>query len=153
MGASAYSEKCLSPDAARANQESERECRAAPKQLVPANDQLMISLFDHSRDCVKILGLNGSLDFMHCGTIDALDQSRFDGVRGQIWWSLWPEHAQGAVKAAFEKARAGKETEFLAECPTVQGNMRRWIVCLKPMLTDDGCIAGVVCTSRDIAAD
>ncbi len=130
-----------------ANQLSDR-----PAQLGQVTDHVMIKLLERSRDCVKILGLDGALEFMNCGGLDTLDHSEFEGVRGQKWWELWPQHTQAPVKAAFEKAREGKETEFVAECPTVQGNKRKWNVCLKPMLTDDGNIAGVVCTSRDVDA-
>lgn len=126
---------------------------SAPEDREPqpqfASDHLMIALLDRSRDCVKILGIEGTLDFMHCGGADVFEQHQFEGARGQLWWSLWPEHTQATVKAAFEKASMGKETQIHAACPTAQGNLQSWTVILKPMITLDGNVAGVVCTSRD----
>ncbi|MEO9463057.1 MAG: PAS domain-containing protein [Marinomonas sp.] len=120
----------------------------AKLQFTP--DQIMVALLERSRDCVEILGIDGTLDFMNCGGVDTLSEDKFKGARGQLWWTLWPEHTQATVKAAFEKARMGEEMQFTAECPTEQGNLRTWTVTLKPMLTCEGGVAGVVCKSRDI---
>lgn len=117
--------------------------------LVPA-DEPMIDLLERSRDCVKILGLEGTLDFITCGGMDAFSTRDFAPVQGKLWWSLWPEHTQDLVKQAFERARKGYDVEFTAECPTVQGNLRKWVVRLKPMTSDAGSIVGVLCTSADI---
>ena len=116
-------------------------------------DDVMIALLEQSRDCVKILGIGGTLDFMNCGGLDALELEDFEGVRGKLWWKLWPEHTQELVKKAFERARAGFDVQFSAECPTQRGNMRHWAVSLKPMTTDEGHVVGVLCTSRDVPAN
>ncbi|MEP2736455.1 MAG: PAS domain-containing protein [Erythrobacter sp.] len=113
-------------------------------------DETMLSLLEQSRDCVRILGLEGTLDFMNCSGRDALDAEKFGDARGKVWWALWPAHTQDFVRSMFERARKGHEVEFSADCPTQMGNMRKWMVTLKPMQTDDNTVVGVLCTSSDI---
>jgi hypothetical protein len=114
-----------------------------------AMDETMLTLLEHSRDCVKILGLEGTLDFMHCGGCDVLENEEFSGLRGKVWWTLWPAHTQSMVHSMFERARSGRDVSFTAQCPTRLGNVRSWMVNLRPMITDNGAVVGVLCTSRD----
>lgn len=114
------------------------------------SDEIMIGLLELSRDCIKILGIDGTLDFINCGGIDASAMRIFSEVQGKYWWSLWPKHTQEMVRQSFERARRGDEVAFSAECPTIRGNVRRWSVSLIPMRACDGTIVGVLCKSRDL---
>jgi len=135
------------------SEEQERPIKGGAHDLQIPSDEIMISLLELSRDCVKILGIDGTLDFINCGGIDASGMRIFDEVQGELWWTLWPMHTQETVKQAFERARRGDEVEFSAECPTLKGNVRRWLVNLNPMLADDGTVVGVLCKSRDLDAE
>jgi len=114
------------------------------------SDEIMISLLELSRNCIKILGIDGTLDLINCGGIDASGMRIFEDVQGKYWWTLWPKHTQEVIRQSFERARDGNEVEFSAECPTTNGNVRNWAVNLTPMRTDDGTIVGVLCKSRDL---
>ncbi len=128
----------------------DRSALAAAKEARIPTDELMIGLLEQSRDCVKILGMDGTLDFINCGGLDAFGTRDFAEVQGLVWWTLWPAHTQDIVQDAFDRARKGQEVEFAAECPTMKGNLRKWVVRLKPMTADDGSVVGVLCTSQDM---
>ena len=114
------------------------------------SSDLAISLLEQSQDCVKILSVDGRLDFMNCNGMDAMEIDDPDQVLGQLWWHLWPDHAQVMVKNKFHAARNGRTVQFEASCPTVKGNPRRWSVNLKPMLAAAGPVVLVLATSREI---
>ncbi|WP_299192536.1 PAS domain-containing protein [uncultured Erythrobacter sp.] len=115
------------------------------------HDALLLGLLEQSGDCIKMLGLDGTLEYMNCGGLAAMEIDAFSMVGGKIWWELWPEDTRKLVRKKFETAAAGSEAEFIALCPTAKGNLRRWSVKLKPMIAVDSRVAGVLCTSRDIS--
>jgi PAS domain S-box-containing protein len=116
---------------------------------IPA-EALALAVLEQSDDCIKMLGADGSLQFMNCGGLRAMEIDEFRNVSGKLWWELWPEDSQSMVKSMFEMTCGGRETDFVAFCPTAKGQPRRWAVKLKPMISRDGRVAGVLCTSRDI---
>lgn len=130
----------------------ERPTEEATHDLQIQSDEIMISLFELSRNCIKILGIDGTLDFINCGGIDASGMRIFDAIQGQYWWTLWPNHTQDVIRQSFERAKCGNDVEFSAECPTTNGKIRKWAVNLTPMRTEDGTVVGVLCKSRDLDA-
>ena len=117
-----------------------------------AAEALVLGVLEQSDDCIKMLGVDGSLQFMNCGGLRAMEIGEFENVKGLLWWELWPEDSRDMVKRMFEATFGGQDMDFIAFCPTAKGQMRRWAVKLKPMVSHDGRIAGVLCTSRDITA-
>lgn len=113
-------------------------------------DDLAISLLEQSDDCIKLLSMDGHLEFMNCGGLGAMEIDRPERVLGKLWWDLWPLESQGYVREQFRKAMLGDPVTFEASCPTFNGTPRRWSVSLKPMLARDGPVVSVLATSRQI---
>lgn len=113
-------------------------------------ESLIVGLLGQSEDCIKILNIDGSLGFMNCGGLAAMEIDDFAEVSGRPWWELWPAELQDTVRHAFETAAAGKPTQFTARCPTAKGTVKHWSVDLKPLPTPKGDIASVLCSSHDI---
>ncbi len=115
-----------------------------------SQSNLIVALLEHSDDCIKMLNLDGTLDYMNCGGLKAMQIDDFASVAGRKWWDLWPEFRRDAIRQMFTRTLSGNEISFVAICPTARGEDRKWSVKLKPLMAKDCRIAGVICTSRDV---
>tara|TARA_B100001179_G_C18493258_1_gene360944 strand:+ start:122 stop:532 length:411 start_codon:yes stop_codon:yes gene_type:complete len=113
-------------------------------------DDLAISLLEQSDDCIKLLSLEGRLEFMNCGGLHKMEIGRPERVLGKMWWDLWPSESQRYVQEQFERAVQGTPVTFEASCPTAKGNPRRWSVNLKPLCSKAGPVVSILATSREI---
>lgn len=103
-----------------------------------------------SLDCVKVIGLDGNLEFISELGRDLLEVSPDAVLIGQAWAALWPEETRGSVIAALADAGAGKVVRFDGFCPTARGTPKWWDVVVSPMRATDGRIAAFLSVSRDI---
>lgn len=115
-----------------------------------SSTNLALSLLEQSDDCVKLLSVEGRLEYMNCAGIRSMQIDKPSDVLGNIWWEMWPPETRKWVRDAFHQALAGSTIVFKAICPTARGAHRRWSVNLKPLVTTSGGIVSVLCTSRDI---
>ena len=111
---------------------------------------LAISLLEQSSDCIKLLSVDGHLEFMNCGGLNAMEIDEPERVLGKLWWDLWPLKSRRYVQKQFHEAILGTPVAFEAFCPTFKGSPRRWSVNLKPMLARDGPVVSILATSREI---
>ena len=86
--------------------------------------QAHLSIFENSPDCVKILGIDGSLMAMNVNGQCVMEIDDFGAVCGAMWPSLWPEAAREHVDLAMATARAGGIGQFQALCPTAKGTLK-----------------------------
>jgi PAS domain S-box-containing protein len=112
---------------------------------------VVLALLDQSDDCIKVIGLDGSLQFMNCNGKKAMQVDDFCAIAGKPWPSLWPEEAQPALVEAMDEARAGRINRFEAFCPTAKGDPRWWEVTVSPVRSPSGEVAAILSTSRDIS--
>ncbi|QNM82221.1 PAS domain-containing protein [Sphingomonas sabuli] len=112
---------------------------------------VVLSMLDQSDDCIKVIGTDGSLQFMNCNGKKAMQIDDFADFAGQPWHSLWPTESQGAVQQSLGEARDGRASRFEAFCPTAKGDPRWWEVTVSPIRGGDGAVAGILSTSRDIS--
>ena len=117
-----------------------------------SGNDLAVGLLEQSKDCVKLLSIDGHLDFMNCNGLDAMEIEHSDSVIGRLWWELWPEPSRSFVARNFQSAAQGTESNFEADCPTAKGAPRRWSVNLRPLFSSAGPVVSVLCTSRDVTA-
>ncbi len=67
-------------------------------------DDLALCLLEQSEDCVKILSIDGTLDFMSCNGLGAMEIDDPSRVLGQLWWTLWPDNSRAMVEDNFKNA-------------------------------------------------
>lgn len=115
-----------------------------------SGSDLAIAILEQSPDCIKMLSLDGHLNFINCNGLEAMEIDRPDSVIGKHWWDLWPKPVQGFVKQKFCEALKGHETSFEAECPTAKGTKRKWVVNLRPLVAAAGPVVCILSTSRDV---
>ncbi|WP_239806342.1 PAS domain-containing protein [Croceicoccus hydrothermalis] len=120
------------------------------EDIMLSHGDVAIDLLLQSADCVKILGVDGTLEHINCGGLRALELSHENDFLGKIWWEIWPERSRQFVQREFMEALSGTPRMFEAHCPTALGTPRRWSVNLKPLISRAGPVVSILCVSRDI---
>lgn len=103
-----------------------------------------------SPDCVKLVSLDGRLEYMNANGRCLMEVSDFGLFKGREWADLWPEAEQPRVRAAIRDACAGQVTRFSAFCPTALGTPRWWDVVVSPLVDASGAVEMILSISRDI---
>ena len=106
-----------------------------------------------SRDVVRILTLDGRVEYMNRTGQDLLEITDFETCRGQIWAELWPVESRRRISRALSSARAGECDRFVAPCPTAKGRNRWWSNISTPVRDVNGQMVRVMVTSRDITKE
>lgn len=120
-------------------------------QSAASSLETLSAILEQSHDCIKIIGINGSLDFMNRNGQKAMQVDNFAGIAGQHWADLWPQEAAPAIRHAIAKAQSGEATNFEAFCPTAKGDPRWWNVSVAPLKDGAGKISAMLSISRDIS--
>lgn len=118
-----------------------------------ASNDMLAAILDQSADCIKVIGPDGSLDFMNRNGRCAMGIDDFALVAGKNWWDLWPEDAQPLIRDAIARARDGHNSRFEAFCPTAKGDPKWWDVSVSPLRDEQGELKGLISVSRDISSD
>ena len=120
---------------------------APPQRLVPA-DATMRATLDANHDCVKLIGLDGRLEYLNSPGACMLGIDATD-ARGQPWAALWPPETHGLVQESIAAAAAGQTARFEAERTSPAGP-RTWAVTVAPVWGASGQIERVLAVSQDV---
>ncbi len=138
--------------ASRSPAETERmnaELNAADPVLV-RNDDLLAALLSGSGDCIKILGLDGSLQFMSDGGKRVMEVDDFDSLKGCPWPDFWQDEGNEAARNAVATARNGTVAQFFGAATTIKGNLKFWDVRVMPIWGPQGKPTHLLSISTDI---
>lgn len=102
-------------------------------------------------DCVKVLDLEGRLEYMSPSGQSAFAISDLSGYFGRNWVEFWRQEDQPLAAAALAAARAGGVGSFQGDCATAQGERKYWDVRIAPARGPDGQIERLIAVSRDIS--
>ena len=105
-----------------------------------------------SADCIKVLDLEGRLQYMNDAGQALLQISDFTAYVDKPWAELWEGDDRDAAMAALEAAKAGDIGKFVGFCPTTAGQAKWWDVQVTPMLDTQGYSRRLLAISRDITA-
>lgn len=125
------------------------ELRAAGAGLAD-NDDVLRGVLEGSGDCIKILDLDGRLQFMSEGGKRVMEVEDFGKLKGCPWPDFWAGAGNADARAAVETAKAGGTARFRGSANTAKGNPRYWEVHVSPIFGDDGKPAQILSISRDI---
>jgi two-component sensor histidine kinase len=129
-----------------------RELRAASPDLV-GNDDLLRSVLSGCGDCIKVLDLDGRLQFMSDGGKRVMEVDDFTTLKGCPWPDFWTGDGNVQAVAAVEAAKAGKTTHFRGAANTAKGKPRYWDVQVSPIFGADGRLSQLLSISRDITEE
>jgi PAS domain S-box-containing protein len=114
------------------------------------SELLRRALLVSTADCVKVIGLDGRLQYLNPGGYQILEVQTPNQVLGIAWLEMWTGDARTAAEAAMTLAKQGGVGRFQGPCPTFAGTPRWWDVVISPMTDATGRVAQLLSVSRDI---
>jgi two-component sensor histidine kinase len=114
------------------------------------NDDVLRSVLAGCGDCIKILDLDGRLQFMSEGGKRVMEVEDFGKLKGCPWPDFWAGEGNANALRAVETAKAGGVGRFKGAANTAKGNERYWDVQVSPILGVDGSPSHLLSISRDI---
>ncbi len=117
-----------------------------------ADAEFLRSVLAASGDCIKVLDMDGRVQFVNDGGMALLEVSDFDQMRGCPWPDFWPGDGHGQAMRALAVARSGGTATFQNAANTFAGNSRYWDVQVTPILGADGTPEKLLAVSRDITS-
>lgn len=127
--------------------------RVIAENALTANEALYRSVLEASADCIKVMSPEGRLLLMNSPGIRLMEVSSFCSIQGRLWWELWPQHMQQAVRDSVIRARSGETVRFSGHCPTTSGKHKWWDVVVTPIRDTNQEITGILSISRDSTAE
>ena len=119
------------------------------EEALRASVEFNNSIIQSSDDCIKILDLEGNLEYINARGHELLEMGN-ESFIGQPLPDFWPEEDQQKLKVEFEKARSGGIGRHTGRCKTVKGTNRWWDVLISPIMNANGLVDRLLVVSRDI---
>jgi len=133
-------------------QNAESKAHSAMEAL-RASEELKSRLIACSRDCIKVLDLEGGLIFMNEGGMQELEICDLGPMLGKPWIEFWDGADREAARAAVEQARRGEVGRFTGFFATrVRREPRWWDVVVSPIRDAAGNPERILALSRDVTA-
>ncbi len=116
-----------------------------------ASEEFKSRLIACSRDCIKVLDLEGRLVFMNEGGKQVLEICDVAPFLNSSWIDFWEGEDREAARAAVEAARAGNMGRFVGYFATrITGQPRWWDIVVSPILDARGQPERLLALSRDV---
>jgi len=128
-----------------------RSDQAQAAESLRASEELKSRLISCSRDCIKILDLEGRLVFMNDGGMEVLEICDIAPFLNCPWMDFWQGEDREAASAAVEAARNGGIGRFIGYFETRRtAQPRWWDVVVSPIRGSDGQPERLLALSRDV---
>ncbi|MGV1914903.1 HWE histidine kinase domain-containing protein [uncultured Agrobacterium sp.] len=118
----------------------------------PDSFRFVAAAFAASDDCIKVIAIDGSLQFMTEGGQRIMEVDDFSAIKGCYWPDFWQGIGNKDAIAAIDEARAGRAARFTGYANTAKGNERYWDVKVSPIFNEQGAVESILSISRDITA-
>ena len=119
-------------------------------EALRANEEFTRRILDSSGDCIKVLDLDGRLQFMSGGGLRVMEVDDFSTIKGCDWREFWNGPDKEKARAALEAAGAGRTGRFQGFTPTMKGTPKWWDVVVTPVSGPDGRPERILSISRDV---
>jgi len=123
--------------------------RTQAAEALRASAEFNRSIIESSRDCVKVLDLEGRLTLMSEGGQRLLCIPDIAPLLGTSWLELWTGKDRAAAEVALALASAGGTGSFTGLYAT-QGEPRWWDVIITPILNSRGEPEKLLAVTRDV---
>ena len=111
---------------------------SAPQRLpLQIGGDVFASAIETYPDCVRILNLDGYVEFMNPRGLALFEIDDFEPNR-KYWPTLWPEGTRAVVEEALQAAISGETRSFQGFCPTAKGAPRWWDTVVFPVFAAGG---------------
>jgi two-component sensor histidine kinase len=130
----------------------EQELTAAGDGLA-GNAEVLRSVLAGCGDCIKILDLDGRLQFMSEGGKRVMEVEDFGKLKGCPWPDFWAGQGNVDAKSAVATAISGGTGRFRGPANTAKGTPRYWDVQVSSIVDGDGRPTHLLSISRDITEE
>ncbi len=113
-------------------------------------NELNESIVENTRDCIKILDLQGRVQFMNKAGQALLKITDTRSYLNVPFEEFWEGADRNAAVEAVTKARQGSVESFDGCCPTLDGTPKWWSVIVSPIRNASGETVRFLAISRDI---
>ncbi len=120
------------------------------RKKIEASEEFNRTVLESSPDCLKILDVEGRVQYMNFNGLCQMEIDDFSPFKNQHWWNFWGKSNEAQVKEALEKALSGETAQFIAFCPTAKGTPKWWDVVVSPIGKSGDAIHRIMAVSRDI---
>jgi PAS domain S-box-containing protein len=107
-------------------------------------------LIDSSRDCIKVLDLEGRIVSMSSGGQNLLEIDDFALYLNKSWIEFWKDADMEAAQNAVNQAKRGEAGTFQGYCETAKGTPKWWKVVVTPIMDACGDTNRLLAVSHDI---
>ena len=112
--------------------------------------EILAQLLFSTRDCVKLLDLEGRMLWMNPEGQDRVGIRDFQTLRGRLWTDDWSGADRDAAQRALEEARAGGAGRFEGMLRTGNGEGIWWDICVTPVRDETGAPQYLLAVSREV---
>jgi PAS domain S-box-containing protein len=124
--------------------------RKRAEDALRGSDSFNQSIIDSSRDCIKILDMDGRLTYMSPAGQRLLGIKDMTTYLNVPYEEFWRGSDRATVVDVIEKAKEGQSGSFRGFCPTADGVPKWWDVSISPVLGANGKPESLLAVSRDI---
>lgn len=124
--------------------------RKQTEAALQESEELKRCILESSKDCTKVLTLEGRLLYLSTGGLHLLEIDNPTSVLNAQWLDFWQGEDYQRAKTALAVAKAGHVGQFQGYAPTAKGNLRWWDVIVTPIRDASGRVAQLLSISRDI---
>jgi len=126
---------------------------SAAVEALRASEEFKDRLLACSRDCIKVLDLEGRLVYMNEGGMQSLEICDLAPVLNSSWIAFWEGQDQEAARAAVAAATRGEIGRFTGYFETrITRQPRWWDVVVSPIRDAAGNPERILALSRDVTA-
>jgi len=124
--------------------------RRRAEGALKVSEEFNKGIIESSYDCIKVLDLEGRLQFMSRGGQRLLEIDDVTAYLNKSWVDFWEGPDRVAALDAIEKAKRGGRGLFRGSSPTALGQPKWWDVVITPIRGADGNVEQLLSISRDI---
>lgn len=128
----------------------EAQLRRQAETRMRRSEELARRVLESGRDCVKVIDLQGRLEYINPAGLVAMEIQDGNRALGRSWIDWWREEDRSRVEAALSKASQGGSGGFQADCLTDSGTVRSWDVRITAIGAADGQVRHLLAVCRDI---
>ena len=147
---SSLQQKASTVEAAVEAREREAEQRMLAEEKLRRSEEFTRNIIESSVDCVKVLDLEGRVQYMSPPGQRALEIKDASEFLNKNWVEYWSPEDRQHAEDAVAVARGGGVGFFQGDCATPSGVRKSWDVRISPALGRNGEIERLVAVSRDI---
>jgi diguanylate cyclase (GGDEF)-like protein/PAS domain S-box-containing protein len=128
----------------------ERAALLANKADLTICENALAALFEHSRDCIKLLGTDGKVLAINQSGLRLAGASGDSEMLGHNWFSFWDNDLQKTLAGVWDEVLREGSGEFGGNCRILSGERRYWQNHFSVIQLQSGQSPYVLCISRDI---